>query len=407
MSYREKPVLSQEEALQLHQEALVVDSQIPTITIGGLFTDNMRKRMDECFKDGLTKAEASAILSGMIPGEIRNSTDSKAQYIELWEKSGVNIASGTYAGPAAGIDAAYDSSVKRMSEAISIINSIPEKLMLVTTSDHIKEAHGTGKGGVIFDFQDTLSFGTDLNKVDFFYNLGLRVVQLTYNLRNLVGDGCTEIHKSGLSYFGRELVSKLNEKNMIVDVSHCSEQVGWDAMEISSSPVVVTHSTSAAIVKHDRGKSDKFAKAIADNGGFFGVVVIPGFIQETPTATLDDWALHIENLVNVMGIDHVCIGTDKLGPGPGTETLFEYPEEMPGMRPGHFNWSGFREEHRVNDNGLGLPYPQYNDYKTIGYEQFTDWPNLTLKLAERGFNEEELRKILGLNYFRVFKQIIG
>ena len=108
-----------------------------------------------------------------------------------------------------------------------------------------------------------------------------------------------------------------------------------------------------------------------------------------------------------MGIDHVCIGTDKLGPGPGTETLFEYPEEMPGMRPGHFNWSGFREEHRVNDNGLGLPYPQYNDYKTIGYEQFTDWPNLTLKLAERGFNEEELRKILGLNYFRVFKQIIG
>ncbi len=202
MSYREKPVLSQEEALQLHKEALVVDSQIPTITLGGLFTDNMKKRMDECFKEGMTKAEASNILSAMIPGEIQNSTDAKAQYIELWEKSGVNIASGTYAGPAAGIDAAYNSSVKRMSEAVSIINSIPEKLMLVTTSDHIKEAHDTGKGGIIFDFQDTLSFGTDLNKVDFFYNLGLRVVQLTYNLRNLVGDGCTEIHKSGLSYFG-------------------------------------------------------------------------------------------------------------------------------------------------------------------------------------------------------------
>ena len=104
MSYREKPVLSQDEALQLHNQALVVDSQIPTITIGGLFTDNMRKRMDECFKDGMTKAEASAVLSGMIPGEIQNSTDAKAQYIELWEKSGVNIASGTYAGPAAGID---------------------------------------------------------------------------------------------------------------------------------------------------------------------------------------------------------------------------------------------------------------------------------------------------------------
>ena len=361
MTYRDKPSLSQDEALKLHHEALVVDSQIPTITIGGLYTDNMRKKMDECFKEGLTKAETSAILSSMIPGEIQSSSDAKAQYIELWEKSGVNIASGTYAGPAAGVEAAYNSSVRRMSDAISIINSIPEKLMLVTKSEHIKEAYETGKGGIIFDFQDTLSFGTDLNKVDFFYNLGLRVVQLTYNLRNLVGDGCTEYHKTGLSYFGRELVGKLNDKNMIVDVSHCSEQVGWDSMDISSSPVVVTHSTSAAIVQHDRGKSDKFAKAIAENGGFFGVVVIPGFIQETPTATLDDWAIHIENLVNVMGIDHVCIGTDKLGPGPGTETLFEYPKEMPGLKPGHFNWSGFREEHRVNDNGLGLPYPQYDD----------------------------------------------
>ncbi len=407
MSYRDKQSLSQDEAFKLHHEALVIDSQIPTITIGGLYTDNMRKKMDECFKEGFTKAETSSILSSMIPSEIQNSSDSKAQYIELWEKSGVNVASGTYAGPAAGVEAAYQSSVTSMSNAISIINSIPEKLMLVTKSDHIKEAHETGKGGIIFDFQDTLSFGTDLDKVDFFYNLGLRVVQLTYNLRNLVGDGCTEYHKSGLSYFGRELVGKLNDKKMIVDVSHCSEQVGWDSMEISSTPVVVTHSTSAAIVQHDRGKSDKFAEAIADNGGFFGVVVIPGFIQETPTATLDDWAVHIENLVNVMGIDHVCIGTDKLGPGPGTETLFEFPKEMPGMKPGHFNWSGFREEHRVNDNGLGLPYPQYDDYKTVGDEQFTDWPNLTLKLAERGFNEEELRKILGLNYLRVFEDIVG
>ena len=67
----------------------------------------------------------------------------------------------------------------------------------------------------------------------------------------------------------------------------------------------------------------------------------------------------------------------------------------------------FPEISSRHDNGLGLPYPQYDDYKTIGYEQFTDWPNLTLKLAERGFNEEELRKILGLNYLRVFKEIVG
>jgi len=400
MAFRDKPSLSKDEAIKLHKEALVIDSQQPPITSGALFTDNMRKALDGWYKDGLSKAETRGLLSNMMADEIKNSQDARNQYLDLWEKSGVNIASGTYAGPAK-FEEAFGISSNGIANAIAIINSIPEKLMLVTTADHIIEAHETGKYGIIFDFQDTTPFGTDLNKVDFFYNLGLRVVQLTYNLRNLVGDGCTEIHKSGLSYFGKELVSKLNDMKMLVDVSHCSEQVGWDAMETSNAPVVITHSTSAAVCKHDRGKGDKLAKAIADNGGFFGVVIIPGFIQnETPNATLDHWALHMEHLVNVMGIDHVCVGTDKMGPGPGTDSLFEYPTEMPETKVGAFNWSGFRDEHRV------LP-PKYADWKMEGYNDFGDWPNLTIKLAERGFNEEEIRKLLGLNYLRVYKDVIG
>ena len=400
MAYRDKASLSKDEAIKLHKEALVIDSQQPPITSGSLFTDNMRKALDGWYKDGLSQAETRGLLSNMIADEIQNDQDARNQYLDLWEKSGVNIASGTYAGPAK-FEEAFGISSNGIANAIAIINSIPEKLMLVTTADHIIEAHETGKYGIIFDFQDTTPFGTDLNKVDFFYNLGLRVVQLTYNLRNLVGDGCTEIHKSGLSYFGKELVSKLNDMKMLVDVSHCSEQVGWDAMETSNAPVVITHSTSAAVCKHDRGKGDKLAKAIADNGGFFGVVIIPGFIQnETPNATLDHWALHMEHLVNVMGIDHVCVGTDKMGPGPGTDSLFEYPTEMPETKVGAFNWSGFRDEHRV------LP-PNYAAWKMEGYNDFGDWPNLTIKLAERGFNEEEIRKLLGLNYLRVYKDVIG
>ena len=399
MAYRDKPSLSKDEAIKLHKEALVIDSQQPPITSGSLFTDNMRKALDGWYKDGLSQAETRGLLSNMMADEIQNDQDARNQYLDLWEKSGVNIASGTYAGPAK-IEDAYQISVNGIANAISIINAIPEKLMLVTTADHIIEAHETGKYGIIFDFQDTTPFGTDLNKVDFFYNLGLRVVQLTYNLRNLVGDGCTEIHKSGLSYFGKELVSKLNDMKMLVDVSHCSEQVGWDSMETSNAPVVITHSSSAVVCKHDRGKSDKLAKAIANNGGFFGVVIIPVFIQdETPNATLDHWALHVEHLVNVMGIDHVCVGTDKMGPGPGTDSLFEYPTEMPETKIGAFNWSGFREEHRVS--------PKYADWKIEGYNDFGDWPNLTIKLAERGFNEEEIRKLLGLNYLRVYKDVIG
>ena len=399
MPYRSKPVLNKEEAIELHNSSLVIDAQQPPITSGGLFTENMRKALDEWFKEGVTRGEARGLLSNMMADEIQNSQDARNEYIELWEKSGVNVASGTYAGPSK-IEEAYEISVNGISNALAIINAIPEKLMLVTKGEHIKETHESNKHGVIFDFQDTLSFGTDLSKVDFFYNLGLRVVQLTYNLRNLVGDGCTEYHQSGLTYFGRELVSKLNDSNILVDVSHCSEQVGWDAIETSKSPVVITHSASSSVFEHDRGKSDQLAKAIADNGGFFGVVIIPGFIQSTNTGNLDHWAEHIEHLVNVMGIDHVCIGTDKMGPGPGTESLFEYPTEMPFYKKAEFSWQGWQEKHRVNG-------PSAQHIKLEGYNDFADWPNLTIKLAERGFNDVEIKKMLGLNYLRVFEEVVG
>ena len=163
-----------------------------------------------------------------------------------------------------------------------------------------------------------------------------------------------------------------------MDVSHCSEQVGWDAMEVSTSPVIISHACSSSVCYHDRGKSDEFVKAIADQGGFIGVVTIPGFLQETTEATLDDVAHHVEHLVNVMGIEHVGIGTDKAGPGPGTDSMVEWPEGMVddrlAARPGEFNFSGFRlEEHRLTD-----------DYHIVGYNDFTDWPNITVKLAERG-----------------------
>ena len=168
---------------------------------------------------------------------------------------------------------------------------------------------------------------------------------LTYNLRNLVGDGCTEIYKTGLSYYGKALVERLNDLGMIVDVSHSSQQVGWDALETSRTPIMISHSSSNAVCYHDRGKDDDLAKAVADRGGFFGVVIVPGFVQnKKPIATLDDFAEHIMHLVNVMGIDHVGIGNDICGNGPETGDMFEYPHNMPATiqyfkeHPDVFNW---------------------------------------------------------------------
>ena len=336
--------------------------------------------------------------------EIRNSEAAREQYLSLWHRSGVNVASGTYSAGIE-IERAYASATEGIAQARSYIDALEGELKLILKADDIEDVYKSGKHGLILDFQDTLPFGTDLSKIEYFYNLGLRVVQLTYNLRNLVGDGCTERYKTGLTYFGQTVVEKLNEMNMAVDVSHCSQQVGWDALEISSAPIIVTHSSSNAICFHDRGKDDDLAKAVADKGGFFGVVIVPGFIQNNGSiATLDDFADHVTHLVNVMGIDHVGIGTDICANGPETGLIYdeEFPESMPGQieyfkkNPDKFNWGGFRPEHRLTP-----------DYRIDGYSNFGDWPNITVKLAEKGFTEDELKKLLGLNYLRYFREVIG
>jgi membrane dipeptidase len=396
MTTTQKATLTPEEARQLHHAALVIDTQQPPATYGFLFTDNMREALASYHAQGLSQQEASELLAAMAAREIQTSADARRQYLDFWAASGVDVASGTYAG-AGPIQHAFERAVRNVAQARAIVDALRDDMLLVLDGDDIERAHTEGKYGLIIDFQDTIPFENDLNRIEVFYNLGLRVVQLTYNLRNLVGDGCTEASPSGLTYFGREVVQRLNELNMVVDVSHCAEQVAWDTLEVSTAPVMITHASSAAICDHDRAKSDKLAKAVADKGGFFGVVVIPGFIQDSFEATLDDFADQVEHLVNVMGIDHVGIGTDKAGPGPGTDSMVEYPPGMPKRPPGSFNYSGFRdEEHRITD-----------DYRLVGYEKFSDWPNLTVKLAERGFNEQELRQLLGLNYLRVFREIVG
>ena len=395
------PVLDTIEALHIHKEALVIDAQQPPATNGFLFTPQMRKTLEGYSKQGITQGVAYLLLSAQAANEIQTSKSARKQYLDFWHKSGVTIACGTYAGPGS-IENAFEDSIANIAQARSMIDAMSEKMELILNASDIEKVHDENKIGLVIDFQNTTPFSDNLQRIDIFHNLGLRMCQLTYNNANLVGGGCTDIHKTGLTNFGKSVVERLNQLKIIVDVSHCSEQVGWDSMKISTSPVIVSHSSSSSVCYHDRGKNDKFAKAIANQGGFFGVVTIPGFIQETTTATLDDVADHIVHLTNVMGIDHVGIGTDKAGPGPGTDSMIEWPEGMTNDRlsstiPGQFNHTGFRlKEHRLTDN-----------YKIIGYEDFRDWPNITTKLAERGFNEKELRKLLGLNYLRVFKEVVG
>jgi len=406
---RRKPSMTPGEALEFHQGALVVDSKM-IVSLGVLFTEKMREAMAEWVAEGrLSRTEIQGRLLAMEIQELQNSPEARSQYLEFWDKTGVTVGSSTYAGPHPP-DGAFETAVRSLTQGRAMVDAMGGDVRLVLTADDLKQVYKDRVHGVIFDFQDTTHIGGDLSRLDVFHDMGLRIVQLTYNLRNLVGDGCTERYKTGLTYFGIEVVERLNELKMMVDVSHCSQQVGWDAIEHSTSPVIVTHSASNGVAYHDRGKNDDLAKAIADQGGYFGVAAIAGFLRNDTNATLDDFVDHVEHLVNVMGIDHVGIGSDKCGFGPGTETMFEFPPEMgpfskshmykenadPRSKPAGFDWSGFRPEHRLSDQ-----------HRMPDFDQPTDWSNITVKLAERGFNDDELRKLLGLNFLRVFRDVVG
>ena len=390
------PALTPDEARRLHREALVIDAQQPPAINGFLFTEKMKAVIAEAARRGLGRDEVAPQMAVLAAREIQTSPEAREAYLDLWRRSGVTVACGTFSGsnkPAQ----AFERACEAIARAYTFVDALGGALQVVRRAADIERVHREGKHGLLIDFQNTTPFGDDLDRVEYFHHLGLRMVQLTYNLRNLVGDGCTEAHQGGLSYFGREMVRCLNEWRILVDVSHSSEQVGWDALKVSTAPIVVSHSSSKAVCYHDRGKTDELAKAVADRGGFFGVVIVPGFIAESTEATLDDFARHIEHLVDVCGIDHVGIGTDKTGPGPGTESIVEYPASMPRHRPGTFDWAGFRlKEHRLTP-----------EYHLTGYTDFGDWPNLTVALAQWGFNEGELRKLLGLNFLRVFREIAG
>lgn len=393
---RPRPSLTPDEARALHYETLVIDSQQPPATTGFLFTDRMRAALAELHARKIARDEAHPLLVDLAQQELLTSSAAREQFLEFWHASGVTVACGTYSG-AHRMSDSYEMANRRLAQAHAVVEALDGELLLCRTAADVERAHAARKHGLVLDFQNTTPYGDSLDRINHFHNLGVRMVQLTYNLRNLVGDGCTETNQGGLSYFGREVVRRLNDLRTLVDVSHCSEQVGWDALKVSTAPVIVSHSTSKAVCYHDRGKTDELARAVADRGGYFGVVVIPGFISDKKEPTLDDFAAHVEHLVDVCGIEHVGIGTDKAGPGPGTESMIVYPPDMPKRRANTFSWDGFRtEEHRLT-----------SDYHLNGFEDFRDWPSLTVCLAQSGFNETELRRLLGLNFLRVFRDVVG
>ncbi|HLI11647.1 MAG TPA: membrane dipeptidase [Alphaproteobacteria bacterium] len=175
----------------------------------------------------------------------------------------------------------------------------------------ILEAERSRRTALILGFQNSNLLDGRVRFVEFFAELGVRVVQLTYNNQNELGGSCYEDVDSGLARFGREVIREMNRCGILVDLSHVGERTALDAIRWSEKPVAVTHAIPSRFFQHRRNKGDEVLKALAEGGGVLGCATYRNIIGDEYCHSLDAWCQMVARTVDFLGIDHVAVGTDR------------------------------------------------------------------------------------------------
>ncbi|MFK8043837.1 dipeptidase [Congregibacter sp.] len=270
------------------------------------------------------------------------------------------------------------------------IDEHDDQLMFALESEDFLRAKKTRRTAVMMNFQNSTMLNGDVDNIDALYALGMRSFQLTYNSRNLVGDGCLERTNAGLSDFGLEVVERMNDTGVLIDLSHCGDQTTLDGIAFSKKPVGITHTMCDALRTHPRAKTDEQIRNCAEKGGVIGMVALGYFVGPDPggDTTIEHYADHIEHAVNVAGIEHIGISTD-------------YPPQ--GISP----WATY-EEWFVPRTGFFKPSYELRWPPWIRELDTPDrYRNLLAALERRGWSTGDMERLLGLNWLRLLNETIG
>lgn len=267
--------------------------------------------------------------------------------------------------------------------------------LLVERAEDIVRAKQAGKLGLIMGWQNGRPLEDQLDRVALFHTLGMRVIQLTYNEANLLGDGCLERRNAGLSALGVEMVAELNRVGIAIDLSHCAAQTCLDAARHSARPVLLTHANANAVIARPRNKSDEVLEAVAATGGVIGCSIHAylnwrGDPKQQPT--LDDFVANVRYIGELVGYEHVGIGTDF----PAVDT-YEAVRHVMVMSRTKYAASGGDFSNAFGDV-MEARYPR----ETPTPAQF---PELTAALARGGLSDEQILGVLGGNFQRAFAAI--
>jgi membrane dipeptidase len=260
-----------------------------------------------------------------------------------------------------------------------------DRLMLIETVYDIETAKKSSKLGVIYGVQNIApKIDGDLTLLWNLYRLGLRFAQFTHNDRNALGCGCLEPDDTGLTQLGKAAVREMNRIGMLVDLAHGGMRTALDAIECSSTPIVISHANARTVTPHLRNATDEVIRALAARGGVIGVTFYSPFCQTVSGRHpgVSDVVDHIAHIADLVGVDHVGLGTDQ----------FEAESEV--------RYAAFGTQFADTQRGFTRETTYARDL-----ERVEKLPNITVELMRRGFSEQDILKVLGENHLRVFREV--
>lgn len=283
------------------------------------------------------------------------------------------------------------SAMRSLAEWRQRIDDNPDRLIYATTADDFVRAKKENKVAVMLGFQNATMIEKSIDNLDTLYAAGTRWIQLTYNERNLLGDGCTERTNAGLSDFGIEAVERMNELGIIVDLSHCGRQTTDDGIKFSKSGATLNHTMCESLYKnHPRSKTDAQIRAMAEKGGVMGIICLGYMIGPDPggETTLETYVDHIDYAVKIAGIEHVGLAAD-------------------------FAIQGLEADGATRENWY---VPRLTRFKPSYQVRWPPWiPELDTPerykhvariLDKRGYSTGDIEKILGGNWLRHLRETL-
>jgi len=275
----------------------------------------------------------------------------------------------------------------------NIASSASSGWHLVRSIDDIEIARSRGKVGLIMGFQNLRPIEDKLDRLAFFHDAGIRIMQLTYNERNFIGDGCLENSDASLSHLGRRAVEEMNRLGIAIDLSHVGERSCFDALEHSRAPVLITHANAKAVLDLPRNKGDRVLKEVAARGGTVGASLHCFMCWDGNSRrrhTISDFVMHINYLRDLVGINSIAMGTDF----PAVSSV----DRIPSLNATGIWYPFFDRYHAAFGSSITAKYP-------VDCNSPADLRRLTDALLVNGWSEDDLTAFYGRNVIRVLRRI--